>query len=40
LVIRKILASSAYAIQGTLATMIDRLEKKLPLTDALNQSMI
>ena len=35
LVIRKILASSAYAIQGTLATMIDRLEKKLPLTDAL-----
>ncbi|WP_027150799.1 SNF2-related protein [Methylobacter tundripaludum] len=35
LVIRKILASSAYAIQGTLETMIDRLEKKLPLIDAL-----
>jgi SNF2 family DNA or RNA helicase len=35
LVIRKILASSAYAIQGTLTTMIDRLQKKLPLTDAL-----
>jgi SNF2 family DNA or RNA helicase len=34
LVIRKILASSAYAIQGTLTTMIDRLEKKLPLADA------
>jgi superfamily II DNA/RNA helicase len=35
LVIRKILASSSYAIQGTLTTMIDRLEKKLPLIDAL-----
>ena len=35
LVIRKILASSAFAIQGTLTTMIDRLEKKLPLLDAL-----
>lgn len=35
LVIRKILASSAYAIEGTLTTMIDRLEKKLPLLDAL-----
>ncbi len=35
LVIRKILASSTYAIQGTLETMIDRLEKKLPLIDAL-----
>ncbi|NOU45143.1 MAG: DEAD/DEAH box helicase [Methyloglobulus sp.] len=35
LVIRKILASSSYAIQGTLTTMIDRLEKKLSLTDAL-----
>ncbi|GAB6139674.1 SNF2-related protein [Methylosoma difficile] len=35
LVIRKILASSAYAIAGTLTTMIDRLEKKLPLLDAL-----
>ncbi|HJW57564.1 MAG TPA: SNF2-related protein [Burkholderiaceae bacterium] len=34
-VIRKILASSSYAIQGTLATMIDRLEKKMPLVDAL-----
>jgi ERCC4-related helicase len=35
LVIRKILASSSHAIQGTLATMIDRLEKRLPLDDAL-----
>jgi len=35
LVIRKILASSSYAIAGTLETMIDRLEKKLPLIDAL-----
>lgn len=35
LVIRKILASSSYAIEGTLTTMIDRLEKKLPLLDAL-----
>lgn len=35
LVIRKILASSSYAIQGTLKTMIDRLEKKMPLVDAL-----
>jgi SNF2 family DNA or RNA helicase len=35
LVIRKILASSSYAIQGTLETMIERLEKKLPLIDAL-----
>lgn len=35
LVIRKILASSSHAIQGTLSTMIERLEKKLPLTDAL-----
>lgn len=33
LVIRKILASSPYAIQGTLTTMIDRLEKKLPLLE-------
>ncbi len=36
LVIRKILASSSFAIQGTLTTMIERLEKKLPLADALN----
>lgn len=35
LVIRKILASSSYAIAGTLETMIDRLQKKLPLLDAL-----
>lgn len=35
LVIRKILASSSFAIQGTLTTMIERLEKKLPLVDAL-----
>lgn len=35
LVIRKILASSSYAIQGTLATMIERLEKQLPLGDVL-----
>lgn len=35
LVIRKILASSSYAIQGTLSTMIERLEKKLPLGEAL-----
>lgn len=35
LVIRKILASSSYAIQGTLNTMIERLEKQLPLASAL-----
>lgn len=35
LVIRKILASSTYAIQGTLETMIDRLERKQPLVEAL-----
>lgn len=35
LVIRKILASSSFAIQGTLSTMIERLEKKLPLAEAL-----
>ncbi|MBO1518102.1 SNF2-related protein [Oceanisphaera pacifica] len=35
LVIRKILASSSYAIQGTLETMINRLEQKLPLIEAL-----
>ena len=35
LVIRKILASSSFAIQGTLETMIDRLERKLPLVEAL-----
>jgi hypothetical protein len=33
LVIRKILASSSYAIQGTLSTMIERLEKHSPLTE-------
>lgn len=36
LVIRKILASSSFAIQGTLTTMIDRLEKQLPLEAVLN----
>lgn len=36
LVIRKILASSSMAIQGTLATMIRRLENKMPVLDALN----
>jgi len=35
LVIRKILASSSRAIQGTLTTMIDRMEKRLPFADAL-----
>lgn len=35
LVIRKILASSSHAIQGTLQTMITRLEQKMPLLDAL-----
>ena len=35
LVIRKILASSTHAIAGTLARMIERLEQKLPLIDAL-----
>lgn len=35
LVIRKILASSSYAIQGTLKTMIERLENKKSLIDAL-----
>lgn len=35
LVIRKILASSSFAIQGTLATMIERLEKQMPLDDVL-----
>jgi hypothetical protein len=35
LVIRKILASSSYAIQGTLATMIQRLQNKMPLLDGL-----
>ncbi|MDR0673387.1 MAG: DEAD/DEAH box helicase, partial [Zoogloeaceae bacterium] len=33
LVIRKILASSSFAIQGTLSTMIARLEKRLPLDE-------
>lgn len=36
LVIRKILASSSYALEGTLQTMIQRLENKLPLIDALS----
>ncbi|EJN7214941.1 MULTISPECIES: SNF2-related protein [Enterobacteriaceae] len=35
LVIRKILASSSTAIQGTLETMIHRLENKMPVLDAL-----
>ena len=35
LVIRKILASSSYAIQGTLETMIARLEQKADLVEAL-----
>jgi len=35
LVIRKILASSSFAIQGTLETMINRLENKLSLAEAL-----
>ncbi|MDR1462512.1 MAG: DEAD/DEAH box helicase family protein [Azoarcus sp.] len=33
LVIRKILASSSFAIQGTLSAMIGRLEKRLPLDE-------
>lgn len=36
LVIRKILASSSFAIQGTLTTMIERLEKQLPLEAVLH----
>lgn len=35
LVIRKILASSSYAIQGTLENMIQRLQDKAPLMDSL-----
>lgn len=35
LVIRKILASSSYAIQGTLETMINRLESRLPVAESL-----
>ena len=35
LVIRKILASSSTAIQGTLETMIHRLENRMPVLDAL-----
>ncbi len=35
LVIRKILASSSYAIQGTLETMINRLENRLSVAEAL-----
>ncbi|GAB3529166.1 SNF2-related protein [Photobacterium alginatilyticum] len=35
LVIRKILASSTYAVQGTLETMIQRLERQQPLVEAL-----
>ncbi len=37
LVIRKILASSSFAIQGTLETMINRLEKQLPLLGELEE---
>lgn len=37
LVIRKILASSSYAIQGTFSSMITRLRKKLPLLEGLHQ---
>lgn len=36
LVVRKILASSSFAIQGTLTTMIERLEKQLPLEAVLH----
>jgi len=36
LVIRKILASSSHAIQGTLQRMIERLESKMSLVDALS----
>ncbi|VED37981.1 Helicase [Escherichia coli] len=39
LVIRKILASSSTAIQGTLETMIHRLESKMPVLDALERIM-
>ncbi len=35
LVIRKILASSSYAVQGTLETMINRLQEKRPLMEGL-----
>jgi superfamily II DNA/RNA helicase len=35
LVIRKILASSSFAIQGTLSKMIDRLEKRLPPSEPM-----
>ena len=35
LVIRKILASSSYAIQGTLENMMQRLQNKMPLMDGL-----
>lgn len=37
LVIRKILASSSYALQGTLQTMIDRLEDQEPLLEGLDE---
>ncbi len=37
LVIRKILASSSYALQGTLENMIGRLEKKMPLLAGLEE---
>ncbi|HEY8331894.1 MAG TPA: SNF2-related protein [Pseudomonas sp.] len=36
LVIRKILASSSHAIQGTLQRMVERLEKRMSLADALS----
>ena len=35
LVIRKILASSSFAIQGTLSKMIDRLERRLPQAEPM-----
>ncbi len=37
LVIRKILASSSYALEGTLENMIGRLEKKMPLLAGLEE---
>jgi ERCC4-related helicase len=37
LVIRKILASSSYALEGTLENMIGRLEKKMPLLIGLEE---
>jgi len=40
LVIRKILASSSYAIQGTLATMIGRLQAKQSVIEGLEHLVI